>query len=144
MEPTLASLERQLDAVVTKGMRLEAVLAKVLVREAVTATILRHGGQVSPILMSHVASAVRAYEVDAATPLFVVIDQDAGRERPGITIDDLVYECRLSRDFSAHFKSTAGGGQKSVCRTTLGILDHHSMSRSKPACCGRIQVSQRA
>jgi hypothetical protein len=95
MEPTLASLERQLDAVVTKGMRLEAVLAKLLVREAVTASILRHGGQVSH-LMSHVAKAVRAHDVDAAKPKFVVIDPDTGRKRPGVTIDDLVCECRLS------------------------------------------------
>lgn len=109
MKPTLASLERLLDAVVTKGMRLEAVLAEVLVREAVTASVLRHGGRVSQVLIGHVASAVRAYDVDAATPQFVVIDPGTRRERPGVAIDDLVQECRLSRDFSAYFKSPAGG-----------------------------------
>lgn len=112
MEPTLASLERQLNAVVTKGMQLEAVLAKLLVREAVTASILRQGGQMSQILMSHVVSVVRAYNVETAKPRFVVVNPGTGRERPGVSLDDLVCECRLSRDFSAFFKSPAGGAAK--------------------------------
>lgn len=105
MTDDLSRLAAQLDAAVAKGRRLEAMLAKVLVRDAVTDSIRRHGGRVVKLLTAHVANAVQARDLEEAKPRFVVVDPETGKDRSGVSVDDLVCEFRRSPDFAGLFGS---------------------------------------